>query len=163
MIGLRLTHDVDGATFSEVMVAMALTSLGVMGAMGAFLAAERSLSGDALAARALAMAESRLEAKRAAAWDQLLVDDLDHDGWPDVTMQDDGIHGDRTAGDGNYSAIWEQHGVSLMWTVRPHHAGSFGNSGAIVIEARGIYQTSTGAREVRLATVRANPAFAGTR
>jgi hypothetical protein len=159
MIGLT---PVNGATFSEVMVAMALTSLGVMGAMGAFLAAERSLSRDILAVRALAMAESRLEAKRAASWDQLLVDDLDHDGWPDVTMQDDGARGDRTAGDGIYSAIWEQHGVTLMWTVRPNHAGRFGDSGAIVIEARGIYQTSTGAGEVRLATVRANPAFAGT-
>jgi hypothetical protein len=162
MIGLTLIHDVNGATFSEVMVAMALTSLGVMGAMGAFLAAERSLSRDTLAVRALAMAESRLEAKRAASWDQLLVDDLDHDGWPDVSMHDDGTHGDRTAGDGIYSAIWEQHGVTLMWTVRSNHAGSFGNSGAIAIEARGIYQTSTGEREIRLATVRANPAFAGT-
>lgn len=162
MIRLMLTHDVNGATFSEVLVAMALTSVGVMGAMGAFLAAERSLSRDTLATRALAMAESRLEAKRAASWEQLLVDDLDHDGQPDVTMHDDGTRGDRTAGDGIYSAIWEQQGVTLIWTVRPNHAGSLGSSGAIIIESRGVYRASTGEHEIHLATLRANPAFAGT-
>ena len=162
MTGLALTHDVNGATFSEVLVAMALTSVGVMGAMGAFLTAEKSLSRDTLATRALAMAESRLEAKRAAAWEQLLVDDLNHDGLPDVAMHDDGTRGDHTAGDGIYSAIWEQQGVTLIWTVRFNHAGSPGNSGAVVIDARGVYRTSTGEREIRLATLRANPAFAGT-
>jgi hypothetical protein len=162
MIGLTITHDVNGATFSEVLVAMALTSVGVMGAMGAFLAAERSLSRDTLATRALAMAESRLEAKRAASWEQLLVDDLDHDGLPDVTMHDDGTRGDRTAGDGIYSANWEQQGVTLIWTIRSNHAGSLASSGAIVIEARGVYRASTGEREIRLVTLRANPAFAGT-
>jgi hypothetical protein len=162
MIGLTLTHDVNGATFSEVLVAMALTSVGVMGAMGAFLAADRNFSRDTLATRALAMAESRLEAKRAASWEQLLVDDLDHDGLPDVTMHDDGTRGDRTAGDGIYSAIWEQQGVTLIWTIRFNHAGSLGSSGAIVIEARGVYRASTGEHEIRLATLRANPTFAGT-
>ena len=162
MTGLALTHDVNGATLSEVLVAMALTSVGVMGAMGAFLTAEKSLSRDTLATRALAMAESRLEAKRAAAWEQLLVDDLNHDGLPDVAMHDDGTRGDHTAGDGIYSAIWEQQGVTLIWTVRFNHAGSPGNSGAAVIDARGVYRASTGEREIRLATLRANPAFGGT-
>jgi hypothetical protein len=108
------------------------------------------------------MAESRLEAKRAASWELLLVDDLDHDGLPDVTMHDDGTGGDRTAGDGIYSAIWEQHGVTLTWTIRCNHAGGLGKSGSIVIEVRSVYHTSTGERALRLATVRANPAFAGT-
>jgi hypothetical protein len=161
MIGPTLTHEANGATFSEVLVAMALTSVGVMGAMGAFLAADKSLSRDTLATRALAMAESRLEAKRAASWEQLLVDDLDHDGLPDVTMHDDGTRGDRTAGDGIYSAIWEQRGVTLIWTIRSSHAGSLGSSGAVVIEARSVYHASAGEREIRLATFRANPAFVG--
>lgn len=161
MITLRL-HDGDtGATFSEVLVAMALTSIGVLGAMGAFLAADKSLSRDALATRALAMAESRLEAKRAASWNQLLLDDLDHDGLTDLTMHDDGISGDRTAGDGIYSAIWEQQGVTVMWTVAFSHVGRPGSSGAVVIESRSVYHASTGEREVRLATLRANPAFIG--
>ena len=155
-------EHVRGATFSEVMVAMALTSVGIMGAMGAFEAADKSLGRDALAARALAMAESRLEAKRAVPWGQLLLDDLDHDGVPEVTMHDDGTGGDRAAGDGIFSAMLEQQGVTVVWTVSFVPVESHRNSGAVVIEARGIYGAS-GERQVRLATLRANPAFSGNR
>jgi hypothetical protein len=162
MISRMLYDGESGATFSEVLVAMALTSMGVLGAIGAFVAADRTLGRDALATRALAMAESRLEAKRAASWNQLLVDDLNHDGLSDMTMHDDGAGGDRTAGDGVYSAIWEQGGVMVMWTVAFSHPGDPGSSGAVVIESRGVYHTSTGEREVRLATLRANPAFIGS-
>ena len=161
MIGLTFHHDVSGATFSEVMVAMVLTSIGVIGAMGAFEAADKSLRRDTLAARALAMAESRLEAKRAVPWEQLLVDDLNHDGVPDVIMHDDGTGGDRRAGDGIYSAMLEQDGVTVVWTVASHHSRSLGNSGAVIIEARGLYLVGSVEREVHLATLRANPAFAG--
>lgn len=160
MIGLMLHDDVKGATFSEVMVAMALVSVSVIGAMGAFEAADKSLTRDALAVRALAMAESRVEAKRAAPWGQLLAEDLDHDGVPDLTMHDDGTGGDRMAGDGIYSARLEQHGVTVVWTVASRDSESLVNSGAVLIEARGVYRASGGEREVRLATLRANPAFA---
>jgi hypothetical protein len=151
-----------GATFSEVMVAMALISLAVIGAMGAFEAADKILRLDGFAARALSAAESRLEAKRAALWSQLLVDDLDHDGVPDLSMHDDGTGGDRVAGDGIYSAMHEEHGVTVMWSLAAAHAGRLGASGAVVIEARAVYRASGGEREVRLVTVRANPAFAGS-
>ena len=110
MIGLTLHDDVKGATFSEVMVAMALVSVSVMGAMGAFEAADKSLARNALAARALSMAESRVEAKRAAPWGQLLAEDLDHDGVPDLTMHDDGTawgsHSWRWDLFGNAGATW---------------------------------------------------------
>jgi hypothetical protein len=155
-------EEARGATFSEVMVAMALISLGVIGAMGAFEAADHNLGRDALAARALSMAQSRLEAKRAAPWSQLLADDLDHDGVMDVSMHDDGAGGDRLAGDGIYAAMYEEHGVTVVWTVAAAHAGSLITSGAVVIEARGVYRASGGEREVRLATLRANPVFAGS-
>jgi hypothetical protein len=160
MIGRTYHDDARGATFSEVMVAMALTSVGLIGAMGAFEAAAKSLGRDALAARALSMAESRLEAKRAAPWDQLLVDDLDHDGVMDVSMHDDGTDGDRIAGDGTYTAMHKEHGVTLVWTVTLHD-GNLISSGRVLIEARGEYRTSGGEHEVRLATLRANPVFAG--
>lgn len=161
MIHLRCTLE-PGATLSEVMIAMVLTSLGVTGAMGAFAAADKSLTRDAVAARAIAMAESRLEAKRAVPWNQLLSDDLDHDGVPDVIMRDDGIGGDRTAGDGIYSGMLEQQGVKVVWTVAPRGQGPLGSAGAVIIEARGIYSSGDGEREVRLVTLRANSAFAGT-
>ena len=161
MIGWSCSGS-TGATFSEVMVAMALTSVGVMGAMGAFEAANKSLRSDTLAARALAMAESRLEAKRAAPWELLLSDDLDHDGRREVTMHDDGTGGDRVAGDGIYSAMLEQHGVMVVWTIASSHSGSPIDSGAVLIEARGIYRANNIEHEVRLATLRANPAYAGS-
>lgn len=161
MIRPTCHEGIRGASFSEVMVAMALSSVGVIGAMGAFEAASKNLGQDALAARALAMAESRLEAKRAVTWQQLLSDDLDHDGVPDVTMRDDGAGGDRIAGDGVYSAMFEQEGVTVVWTVAFSQPGNPGNSGAAIVEARGVYRRSSVEHEVRLATVRANPAFAG--
>ncbi len=160
MMDLGCTHE-RGATLSEVMIAMVLTSLGVTGAMGAFAAADKSLARDALAARALAMAESRVEAKRAVPWNQLLSDDLDHDGLPDVTMRDDGAGGDRTASDGIYSAMLEQHGLKVVWTVQPRGSGPLGSAGSVIIEARGFYHSAAGDREIRLATLRANSAFAG--
>jgi hypothetical protein len=142
------------------MVAMALTSVGVIGAMGAFGAAAKSLGRDALAARALSMAESRLEAKRAAPWGQLLVDDLDHDGVMDISMHDNGTDGDRIAADGTYTAMHEEYGVTIVWTVTPND-GNLVTSGRVLIEARGVYRTSDGEHEVRLVTLRANPVFAG--
>jgi hypothetical protein len=162
MSNLLFSAGERGATFSEVMVSVALTGIGVMGAMAAFEAGGKSLERDALVARALAMAESRIEAKRGIPWEQLLLDDVDHDGAPEVTMHDDGSRGDRTAGDGIHSAMLKQNGVTLVWTVAFTRHGNPGASGAVVIEARGIYATNSGEREVRLATLRANPAFAGS-
>jgi len=159
---LRSCIAETGATFSEVLVALLVTSVGVVGTMGAFEAADKSLGQDALAARALAMAESRLESKRAVPWEQLLLDDLDHDGVPEVVMRDDGTGADRSAGDGIYSAMLEKDGVKLVWTVASYHPGKLSSAGSVVIEARGRYSSSAGEREVRLATLRANPAFAGT-
>jgi hypothetical protein len=157
----RRSHGQRGATFSEVMVAMALTSIGVVGTLGAFEAADKTLGRDVLAVRALAMAESRIEAKCAVPWELLLIDDLDHDGIPEMIMHDDGTGGDRTAGDGIFSAMLEQQRVKVVWTVAPHHPGLFTNAGAVVIEARGFYVAGGAEREVRLATLRANPVFAG--
>lgn len=161
MIRLVCTPE-GGATLSEVMVAMVLTLLGVTGAMGAFAAADKVFAHDALAARALTMAESRLEAKRAVPWNQLLSEDLDHDGVPDVSMRDDGTGGDRTAGDGIYSAMLEHQGLKVVWTVAPRGPGPLGSAGAVIIEARAYFPSGGGEREVRLATLRANSAFAGS-
>lgn len=155
-------NSTKGATFSEVMVAMGLTYIGLMGAMGAFHVAEKAIVQGMLASRALSMAESRLEAKRSVQWEQLLMDDLDHDGIPEIVMHDDGVGVDRAAGDGIYSAQWARNGVVLTWTVAPNHGGRLSESGFAVFEARATYRSDNGEHEVRLATVRANPVFAGS-
>ena len=149
-----------GMSFCEVLVAMAVTMIALMSAMGAYATAERVVAKGTQATRALAMAKSRLEAKQSVRWAQLLMDDLDHDGNPDVTMRDDGFDGDRTAGDGVYSAAWEEGGIVLTWTVAPNRSGHLSESGFAVIEARASFRSADGVHEVRLATIRANPAFA---
>jgi hypothetical protein len=159
----RLFHTEGGASFAEVLVAMTLTMIGLVGAMGAFQAAERSLRTGTLSTRALAMAESRIEAKRSTRWDRLLLDDLNHDGVPDLVMRDDGTGGDVLAGDGVYSGSWNQDGVQLVWMVTPSRAGLLSASGHALIEARAVYASSEGQREVRVGTLRANPVFVGSR
>jgi hypothetical protein len=161
MMDRFLLCSTSGATFSEVLVAMALTSVGLMGTMSAFHAAQLSIGQAVLATRAMGLAESRLEAKRAALWAQLLTDDMDHDGVPEVLMHDDGMAGDRAAGDGIYSAASEDNGVTLTWTVALNHPEGLASSSYVFIEARARYRSGTAEREVRVATLRANPVRAG--
>ena len=157
----QVFHAEGGASFAEVLVAMTLTLIGLVGAMGAFQAAERSIRTGTLATRALAMAESRIEAKRSVRWDRLLLDDLNHDGASDLVMHDDGVAGDVLAGDGVYSGSWEHDGVRLIWTVTPSRSGSLSASGHVLIEARAVYAAGESQREVRVGTLRANPVFTG--
>ena len=159
----QLFYAEGGASFAEVLVAMTLTLIGLVGAMGAFQAAERSIRVGTLATRALAMAESRIEAKRSTRWDRLLLDDLNHDSVSDLVMHDDGVAGDVLAGDGVYSGSWEHDGVRLIWTVTPSRTGSLSDSGHVLIEARAIYAAGESQREVRVGTLRANPLFVGGR
>ncbi len=160
---LFLAISQKGATFSEVLVALALTLIGVTGAMGAFHAANQSIGQGTFATRALGMAESRIEAKRSMRWEQLLMDDLNHDGEFEIMMHDDGTSGDLVAGDNIYSAVWEQDGVSLAWTVAPNRPGNLSDSGLVILEARASYMTGSGPHEVRAASLRANPLFSGSR
>ncbi|MEO8340796.1 MAG: choice-of-anchor X domain-containing protein [Nitrospirota bacterium] len=163
MIRDRLFHAEGGASFAEVLVAMTLTLIGLVGAMGAFQATERIVRTGTLATRALAMAESRIEVKRSVRWDRLLLDDLNHDGVTDLVMHDDGVGGDVLAGDGVYSGRWDQDGVQLIWTLTPSHSGSLSASGHVQIEARAVYAAGESQRELRVGTLRANPMFVGSR
>ena len=162
MSAVSLLDSIKGATFSEVLVAMTLLLIGLMGAVEAFHVAHTGIGRGLLASRALAMAESRLEAKRAVRWDQLLTDDLDHDGVAELVMRDDGSGGDRLAGDGVFSATSQQNGIHLIWTVTPNRSGPFSKSGYVLIDVRASYPSDQGEQEIRLATIRANPALAGT-
>src|SRR5574341_1306162 len=108
-----------GFSLIEVMLAMVILAFAILGVMGMFQWADHGLRQGDRATRALAMAESRLEAKRTIPWKALLTDDLDADGAPEVTMHDDGKDPDTVAGDGIYSAGLETDGIRLVWTVQP--------------------------------------------
>jgi hypothetical protein len=148
----------------EVMMAMVVLAFGILGVMSAFQWSDSGLRQGAIGTRALAQAESRLEAKRAASWDALLSDDLDGDGTPDVFMRDDGQAPDRQAGDGLYTAQAERDGIVLQWTVQPDRTGPAPTWGSAVITAGARYQVPQGRwHEVTVGTLRANPRYVGTR
>lgn len=153
-----------GFSLIEVMVAMVILAFGLLGAMALFQIADQGLQDGGQGLRALALAQSRLEAKRVAPWNQLLLDDVNADGIVDVMMRDDGTQGDLQGGDGAYTATVEQAGIALLWTVRADRAGSLDRAGAVVVEAKATYLLPSGRRRtVSLATIRANPNYVGER
>ena len=153
-----------GFSLIEVMVAMVVTAFGLLGAMALFQIADHGLRDGGVGLRALALAQSRLEAKRVTPWSQILQDDLNADGIVDVTMRDDGTQGDVQGGDGTYTAMHQQAGITLSWTVRPDRHGTLERAGAVVVEAKAAYRLPSGrTRTVTLATIRANPNFVGDR
>lgn len=161
MIGGAGRGAYGGFTFAEVMVSMAIMSVALVGAVSTFHVATQRFHQGMLASQAFALAESRIEAKRSARWDRLLVDDLDHDGQPDLIMRDDGQEGDVSPGDGVYSGSWEENGIHLRWTVTFSRPGALSASGSVLLEATASYMTDQGPREVRISTLRANPTFVG--
>ena len=153
-----------GFSLIEVMMAMIVLAFGILGVMSAFRWSDFGLRQGTTGTHALALAESRLEVKRAAPWDSLLTDDLDGDGRAEVTMRDDGQLPDKQAGDGIYTAMIEQDGIELRWTVQPDRAGPVQAWGSAVITAGARYPAGQGQwRDVTVGTLRANPRYQGTR
>lgn len=153
-----------GFSLIEVMMAMVVLAFGILGVMSAFQWSDFGLRQGAMGTRALALVESRLEAKRATPWEALLTDDLDGDGQTEITMHDDGQLSDAQAGDGIYTATIERDGIFLRWTVQPDRAGPMQAWGSAVITAGARYQAGQGRwRNVTVGTLRANPRYLGTR
>ncbi len=153
-----------GFSLIEVMIAMVILSIGLLGAMTTFEWADRGLQEGITRTRALALAESKLEVKRTVAWDLLLTEDGDAAGLPDATMRDDGVEPDEIAGDRVYTARSDHQGIRLVWTVAIDRPGPLAYAGSVVIHVRAEYPTGSGQRrEVRLGTMRANPRFVGLR
>lgn len=154
----------SGFSLLEVMLAMVILAFAVVGVMGLFRWADHGVQYGAKATRALALAESRLEAKRAGSWASLLRDDLDADGRPEITMRDDGGEYDAVAGDGVFTAGVEQEGIRLLWQVQPDRPGPLAQAGAVVIAAEASYLVGSGQRRsVQVRTLRANPSYLGWR
>jgi len=146
----------------ESMVAALALSLGLLGLLAMCQWSERGLQHGLLATRALALMESRLEAKRLVAWDLLLLDDLDRNGSLESRMHDDGLSGDATAGDGVYTGQLTEGNIRLQWTVELNRSVSPASSSTAWVEVRAWFQPAGDrVREVRLRTMRANPRFVG--
>lgn len=114
-----------------------------------------------LGTRALAMATSKVEVKRATPWNRLLID-LSDDGESETAMMDDGRHPDMVAGDGVYTMAREVDDIVVTWTVQPSQRGMLAESGHVTIRARATYRTLSGRmRTVEIGTLRGNPRFVG--
>lgn len=151
-----------GFTLVESMVALVVLSIGVIGTIGMFEWAERGLQRGALTTAALALAESRVEAKRSLPWEQLLVDDLDQDGTLESSMRDDGLQDDMANGDGIFTASLTRSNIRLVWTVELNRGNQPAAASLATIEARAIFRTIGGQeKEVRVRTIRANPRYVG--
>lgn len=144
-------------------MAMVISGIALMGVMGAVEMSSRHVQQGSLSSRALELAQARLEAKRSVRWQSLLEDDLNHDGIPEVIMKDDGQGHDTMADDGVYTAMQERDGVTVIWTVEADRPGPLSAVGIVAIRAVASYVGPGGQKQVRVATLRANPAFVGQR
>lgn len=152
-----------GISLVEVMVAMMILSLAIIGSLSLFEWAEGGMRQGETAMRALALGESKLESKRAVRWERLLTEDLDADGRYETVMRDDGLNGDVVAGDGVYTMRAHQGSVELTWTVQPAHPQNLSASAHAVIHVTARYPIMRDQwREIELRTVRANPRYVGS-
>ena len=152
-----------GFSLIEVMIAMVISGVAFMGAIGAVQISSGYTRQGALSSQALELAQARLEAKHSVRWPHLLEEDLDGDGIPETMMKDDGQHPDNMADDGIYTAMLERNGITVVWSVETDRPGPLGSVGMVAIRAVSSYVGQGSPKEVMVATLRANPAFVGQR
>ncbi len=152
----------DGFSLVEVMVAMMIAGVALMGTLGAVEVSSRHIQQGGLNSKAMELAQARLEAKRSIRWQSLLEDDLDRDGIPETFMTDDGKGSDVTAGDGIYTAMHERDGVTVVWMIEAEQSRSLLSAAMVTIRSVATYPGPNGyKKEVQTATIRANPNFVG--
>jgi prepilin-type N-terminal cleavage/methylation domain-containing protein len=150
-----------GFSLVETMIAAVVAGIALTGTMGAVEIASRFVQHTGLAGKAQESAQSRLEGKRSVRWRLLLEDDLNHDGVWETVMTDDGQGSDAVSGDGMYTATEERDGRAELWTVEFDRPGPIASAGMAVVRSVVTYEGSNGPQEVRMETMRANPAFVG--
>ena len=152
-----------GLSLVEVMVAMVILAFSLLGVTAMFQWGEYGLQQGHQKTRALAMAEARVEAKRAGPWETMLADDLDFDGVSDIHMMDDGTGDDEKAGDGIYTGSTDRDGIRLVWTVEALPFGPLSGAGTAIIKTRARYRAGGRWHAVDLGALRANPNYVGSR
>jgi hypothetical protein len=152
-----------GLSLVEVMIAMVILAFSILGVIAMFQWGEYGLQQGNQRTRALALAEARVEAKRAGPWDAILEDDVDFDGIVDVHMGDDGAGDDEQAADGVYTGTVERDGVRVVWTVEALPSGPLSGAGIAIIKARASYRAGGRWHTVDVGALRANPGYVGSR
>ena len=161
---MKQTLNSHGISMVEVMMAMMISGIALMGTLGAVEISSRYAQQSVMNSQALELAQGRLEAKRSARWQLLLEDDLDRDGIPETHMTDDGTGFDVVPSDGIYTAMYERNGITVVWTVETDRPGPLSATGMVRIRAVASYLgRNQEKREVQMATMRANPNYVGQR
>jgi prepilin-type N-terminal cleavage/methylation domain-containing protein len=161
---MRQIVNSHGISLVEVMVAMMISGIALMGTLGAVEISSRYAQQSVMNSQAVELAQGRLEVKRSVRWQLLLEDDLDRDGLAETHMVDDGTGFDVAPGDGIYTAVHEQNGITLVWTIETDHPGPLSATGMVRIRAVASYLgRNQEKREVRMAMMRANPSYVGQR
>jgi prepilin-type N-terminal cleavage/methylation domain-containing protein len=160
---MRKQAQETGFSLIEVMIAMVISGIAFIGAIGAVQISSKHTRQGALDSRAIELAQARLEVKQSVRWPYLLEDDLDEDGIPETMMKDDGQNPDVMADDGIYTAMLERNGITVVWSVETDRPGPLGSVGMVAIRAVSSYVGQGSPKEVMVATLRANPAFVGQR
>ncbi len=151
----------QGFTLVELMVALPILAMALLGVLAMFQWSLRGTEHGASALRAVALAESKLEQKRTVSWAHIL-EDRGEDGAIGGSMRDDGIEPDLAAGDGIYSAQLDRDGIHVVWTVQFDRSGPPATAGLATITARAHYVSLSGQlRQIVLGTIRANPSYVG--
>jgi len=156
-------QECTGFSLVEVMIAMVILAFSILGVTAMFQWGEYGLQQGSQRTRALAMAEARVEAKRAGPWDAMLADDLDFDGIAEVRMTDDGAGDDEKAADGIYTGSAEREGIRLVWTIETLPSGPVSGAGLAVIKTHASYRTGGRWHVIDVGALRANPNYVGTR
>ena len=160
---MRKKAQDTGVSLIEVMIAMVISGIAFIGAIGAVQISSGHTRQGALDSRALELAHGRLEVKQSVRWRYLLEDDLDEDGIPETMMKDDGQNPDAMADDGIYTAMLERNGITVVCSVETDRPGPLGSVGMVAIRAVSSYVGQGSPKEVMVATLRANSAFVGQR
>src|SRR3569832_2368264 len=129
----------NGFSSVEVMVAMMISGIALMGALSAVEVSSKHLQQGGLSNKALELAQARLEVKRSVRWQSLLEDDLDRNGVPETFMADDGRGYDVAAGDGIYTAMHQRDGVTVVRTIEAEPSRPLHTAAMVMIRAIASY------------------------
>lgn len=159
---MKQLSNSQGISLVEVMVAMMISGIALMGTLGAVELSSRYAQQSVMNSQALELAQGRLEVKRSVRWQLLLEDDLDRDGIAETHMVDDGTGFDAAPGDGIYTAMYERDGITVVWTIETDRPGPLSTTSMVSIQAVASYQgRNQEKREVQIASMRANPSYVG--
>ena len=87
---IRLHNDQKGISILEVVFALVIFSISLMGVLGMFSLGEEGGSFGDHTSLALSLAQDKMEEKWMASWERILWDDLDGDGREETKMKKTG-------------------------------------------------------------------------